>query len=201
MSYDIIAGKMQIRPIQKWPGGDLTPDSARRRSQFKASLPKTYRLLDNELYNIGAEATVLQIAMDESDFRLDGLPRANSRAQHPGVVLGFNPDGNAAGRLEFATDVFDNWEDNLRAIALGLEALRKVDRYGITSGSQQYAGFRAITVGDDGSMGLYSEKQAIDYIAEKYDGDLKAAIRETHPDHGGSEEEFRRVMRAKKLIG
>jgi len=35
----------------------------------------------------------------------------------------------------------------VRAIALALEALRKVDRYGVRSGSQ-YAGFKALPPGD-----------------------------------------------------
>lgn len=202
MSYDILTRKMQIRPIQKWPG-DLTPDSLRRHSQFKSALSDTYTLLDRELYNVGAEATVLQVALDESDFRINGLPRANVRAEHPGVILAFNPDGDAANRLEFATDVFNHWEDNLRGVALGLEALRKVDRYGITSGSQQYAGFRAITAGDDGSMGLYSATAAQHYLDEKYDGDLKQAIRDTHPDRNpdADPDELRRVLRVKALLG
>ena len=46
------------------------------------------------------------------------------------------------GPLKYATDVFDHWHANLRAIALGLEALRKVERYGITQRGEQYTGFR-----------------------------------------------------------
>lgn len=57
----------------------------------------------------------------------------------------------AAGRQVFATDACELWQHNVRSIALGLEALRAVDRYGITRRGQQYAGFRAaLTTGGAG---------------------------------------------------
>lgn len=46
-------------------------------------------------------------------------------------------------RLVYATDACEDWRHNVRSIALGLEALRAVDRYGITRKGEQYAGFRA----------------------------------------------------------
>lgn len=44
-------------------------------------------------------------------------------------------------RLVYATDVCERWQHNVRSIALGLQALRAVDRYGISRRGQQYAGF------------------------------------------------------------
>lgn len=44
------------------------------------------------------------------------------------------------GRMVLATDVCEDWMHNVRSIALTLEALRAVDRYGATQG-RQYAGF------------------------------------------------------------
>jgi hypothetical protein len=48
-----------------------------------------------------------------------------------------------SNRLIYATDACELWQHNVRSIALGLEALRAVDRYGITRRGEQYAGFRA----------------------------------------------------------
>lgn len=35
----------------------------------------------------------------------------------------------------------------------------------------------------------------------KWDGDFKRAVRETHPDAGGDPTEFRKVIRARELVG
>lgn len=50
------------------------------------------------------------------------------------------------GRMVLATDTYEHWQANVRAIALTLEALRAVDRYGATQG-RQYAGFQQLTAG------------------------------------------------------
>lgn len=63
----------------------------------------------------------LQIALREQDFRVDGLLRAAARPEHPGVVLAID---SQHGPLSYPCDKFTLWRDNLRAIVLGLEALR-----------------------------------------------------------------------------
>lgn len=136
---------MTLRPIDIWPG---TQTRERRRSNFSAQWRDTLNLLDRELWHLGKggqyAGTVLQIAMREQDFRIDGMPRANAVAQHPGVILNID---SVHGALSYPCDTFTHWQDNLRAIALGLEALRKVERYGITQTGQQYRGWRAIESG------------------------------------------------------
>ncbi len=134
---------MTLRPLQSWPR-EFT--HTRRRSPFRAGWSDTIDLLDRELHKLGSynrnAPSVLQIAMREQDFRLDGMPRAGAIPAHPGVIL--HVEAAAQGPLSFPCDAFDRWQDNLRAIALALEALRKVDRYGITPGNEQYTGWKAI---------------------------------------------------------
>ena len=126
---------MTLRPIHQWPG-ELT--RTRRASAFSAKFSDTLELLRKELRLLEPQSryypkTVLQIAMDEKDFRLDGMPRAGAKAQHPGVILTIYPNAKEASELTFPCDTFLTWQDNLRAIALTLEALRKVNRYGCPS--------------------------------------------------------------------
>jgi hypothetical protein len=55
------------------------------------------------------------------------------------VILRFVTAGKQA---EFACDRFADWQQNLRAIMLGLEKLRPVDDYGIVADEgQQYTGW------------------------------------------------------------
>lgn len=134
---------MTLRPLDAW----TRPETRnRQRSQFSANWSATLDLLDREILHLGSGRrhpdSVLQIALRERDFRIsDGMPRANAIPTHPGVILHIE---STKGPLSFPCDKFDRWQDNLRAIALGLEALRKVDRYGITPGDEQYQGWRAI---------------------------------------------------------
>lgn len=135
---------MKLRPLDGWPG-ELT--RSRKGSAFKSGLTDTITLLDRELRMIDPAdscypAAVLQLALAERDFRIDGMPRANSTPAHPGVIVNIEPGNKPA--LSFPCDTFLHWHDNLRAIALTLEALRKVDRYGVTQTGQQYRGWQAI---------------------------------------------------------
>jgi hypothetical protein len=154
-------------------------------------------LLARELRFLDARQIVLQAAFRERDIRLDGLPRANATPEHPGLILAFE---SRFGPLQYSTDEYRVWDENLRAIALSLEALRKVDRYGVSKRGEQYRGWRAITAGgEDPAELITSREQAEDFLAE-WDGDWKRAARETHPDTGGDEARFRQVMRAKQLV-
>jgi hypothetical protein len=84
----------------------------------------------------------------EELIRRHGSVKAAQKATHPDVG-GSARDFAAVQasqerkRLVYATDVCEFWQHNVRSIALGLEALRAVDRYGISKRGQQYAGFRA----------------------------------------------------------
>ncbi len=178
---------LRARPLTTWPGGAMTPHADRRRSPFSAGFSATTELLRRELDHLGADLAVLELAIGEGDIRLDGLPRAAARAAHSGVVLSFASDH---GPLRYAVDRFDRWQDNLRAIALGLESLRRVDRYGMSGDGQQYRGWLALEAGDSDLAA-----RGRDLIA--HHGSVSAALKATHPDTGGSAEDFAAVQAAR----
>jgi hypothetical protein len=200
------------RPIQIWPG-ELTGWHSRRASNFKASYTTTLDLLDREVYHLGADRAVLQLALTERDIRNDGLPRAQARPSHPGVILAFE---STYGPLQYATDAFTTWQDNLRAIALGLEALRKVDRYGITRNGTQYTGFRALMAST--SMDVRDAACTLAAFTDdewKWDDLLvevgtlgkewtrqayRTAAKRRHPDVGGSHSDWLRLEEAYRLL-
>jgi hypothetical protein len=102
---------------------------------------------------LGGRDITMGVGLDEYDIRQDGQPRANARARiHPGVEISF--DSRDHGRQTFATDEYDDWQDNVRAIALSLEALRAVERWGVSKG-RQYTGLRPPAAGP-GSRGAGS---------------------------------------------
>jgi len=140
--------KMTLRPLGVWTRAE-TPD--RKRSPFSATWSQTMDLLDRELWHLndghGNAPSVLQIALREEDLRRDGMPRVGAKVTHPGVILNIE---SGMGPLSYPCDKFDHWQSNLRAIALGLEALRKISRYGITPGDEQYQGWVAIPAASSG---------------------------------------------------
>ena len=169
-----------FRPLPVWPHPS-TPEWERRgRLTFKASWGNTLGLLEGELRRLDARGVIIAAGFTESEIRLDGMIRANARQPiHPGVEISFDSGGK---RYVYATDVCDLWQHNVRSIALGLEALRAVDRYGITRRKEQYAGFAQITGGGpDAQRGRVLVEQA---------GGLVAALKRHHPDHGGSARDF-----------
>src|SRR5688500_17571774 len=127
----------RLRPLPTWP---YPPTEKRRISPFRRGWSDTLRLLEREMRLIGGSNAVIGAGFREYDVRItDGLPRKDAAPpSHPGVELSFDSEH---GRLVYATDVCVHWEDNVRSIALGLEALRAVDRFGISRRGEQYAGF------------------------------------------------------------
>lgn len=164
---------LTFRPLPVWP----YKPSQRRHSQFKASYPRSIGLLQREVGYLGGRDITFGVGLEERDLRQDGTPRANARSfSHPGVEISF--DSREHGRLTYATDQFWDWQDNVRAIALSLEALRSVDRYGVAKG-KQYTGFALLTSGP----GL--EEQGRLHV-ERW-GSIKEALRHTHPDTGDTD--------------
>ncbi len=175
------------RPIVTWPG-ELT--KLRRSSPFRATWSSTMTLLDTELQAIQGRDVVIQRAFKEADLRLDGEPRPGAKPEHPGVILSFD---SKYGPLQYATDAFYAWDDNVRAIALALEALRKVDRYGVSKRGEQYRGWKALPSGE------LSKAEARKWI-EEHGGSVAAALKETHPDTGGTAADLQRTMQARKVL-
>lgn len=178
---------VRFRPIADWPGERR---STHRYAPFRAKWSVTLRELDRELRALDARNVVIQIDLREDQIRRDGWPKAgHAQPPFPGVIIDFD---SKHGHLRYATDEFTRYEDNLRGITLALEALRKVDRYGVSRRGEQYAGWKALpeTAGD---VDLVARGKAL--IAEY--GTVREALRNTHPDHGGDPEDFRAVMAAR----
>ena len=149
-----------VRPLEPWIG-PATPYDARRESPFSATWTDTLVLLNRELVHLGAprhKPWVLQMDVPESQIRNDGGIYARATPRSPAIRVCFD---SRHGPLMYAADRFTKWQANVRAVALGLEALRKVDRYGIGSSGEQYRGYQAI-----GSRpALMTREQAAEFIA------------------------------------
>lgn len=118
--------------------------SNRQYSRFKANYSQTVDLLERELSHLGAHSIAVQLAIRPEDIRLGGQMRAYTQPSHPGVILSFT---GRYGAVTMPCDRYTHWHDNLRAIAVSLEALRAVDRHGVTTSGEQYKGWKQLPSG------------------------------------------------------
>lgn len=217
--------RWRYSPIDVWPGA-LRPASARRSSNFRVGWDKALADLEREVEMLRGREPTIRLALEETEIRRDGLPRAGAKPRHPGVIIEFTT--STLGRLSYASDVYADtsygwllggWRANVRAITLGLEALRAVDRHGIGRGGEQYQGFKAIRAGSTalGAATMTVEEAAafvakvsndpnlggfevLQQWAEYGDRYFRAAAKEAHPDAGGDAALFRRLQEAKAVL-
>jgi len=193
-----------FRPLTAWPGKRT---AERRISPFNSPHAKTLKLLETELNKLAAQDIIIQAELSPSDIRNDGWPRSDARFKAPGIILSYVSGGKT---YVFPCDSFVSWQDNLRAIALTLENLRAIDRYGVTRGEQQYAGFRQLGAADP-----KTERGAALRTLEEFSGShlgdnpseldvdiaYRAAAKTTHPDrHGGNQDAFIRLGAAMMIL-
>ena len=207
-----------FKPIDVWPV-PMQDGNGHKNAPFRTGYEKTIRDLEYEIHKLGAEEYVIETFHREREIRRDGMPRADSGEPHKsGVIVSFT---SKHGNLRYPCCTFDRWRDNLRAIALGLEALRKVDRYGISTHGEQYAGYAALPApGDLVARGVETMTQgaAAAFIAKQSGGvhsptevlessncfaaAYRACCHRLHPDrNGGDDADFKRLQQAKKALG
>lgn len=199
-----------FRPLN-WTGPS-TPDHKRRgRGTFGASWHDTLEMLKKELGYLKAEHIVIEADFADSDIRLDGYPRSNARApKHPGIRVAFD---SKYGPLIYQTDSCVFWQHNVRSIALGLQALRAVDRYGVTKRGEQYTGWKAIGSGGNTQARAFdTPEQAAAWLRREdvlgFHGGggltikslLRYGAKACHPDTGGSRENWDKYEQARDLL-
>lgn len=176
--------RITYRPLPIWPYTETRPREA---AKFTVGLDRTMNDLRYEVDRLDGREVVIGIGYLDHEVRMDGTPRRDARRpRHPGVEVSFD---SRHGRLSYATDIYVRWEDNLRGVTLALEALRAIDRYGVSKRGQQYAGFSLLTAGP-------SLEDLGRQLVELHGG-VQAALRATHPDTGGataSARDFQAVM-------
>ena len=214
---------LRFVPITQWPG---EATKVRKNAAFRSSYIKTLDLLESELQKIQARAIVIEAFYTLDQIRNDGWPRANQNPSHPGVILSFKkPEGPTFYRdgkpmvhivpLSFPCDTYHRIEHNIHAIALSLQALRAVDRYGVTKRSEQYAGWKRIEAPK--ANGFDSKEAAAAFIIVEANRSIPAAsviqdaalrseiyrqaARRLHPDSPtGNHDLFIKLQQANTLL-
>lgn len=181
------------------PGRPRTPASERTHSQFhrrarvegasytqKASitLAGARRALTEELTRLGAQNVVLSTNIELTRY---GEPRSDRKPPtDPGAAVYFT---HAGRDMAFACDRWSKVEENVRAIAKTIEALRGIERWG--TGDMVAAAFTGFTElpahapPPHWSISLEVARSAPDSVViDRY----RALAKQHHPDRNGGED-------------
>lgn len=168
--------RWQMEPLSEWRWSET---KVRKSNPFRSTIEQTMAKLTEEAERLKIDGTLaIHVVTDTpNDVRRDGLLRARAQVRHPGVAVSFM---SKLGALTYPCDAFVNryygladWQVNLRAIALGLEALRTLDRYGMTG--QQYVGYLAIESGGDQRDDLSTPQGAERFLRSLVDAQWRTA--------------------------
>lgn len=151
-----------------------------RVSPFSAPWQSTLRLLRDELRHLEAERVVMEIDVRARDIRQDGMVREGRKAKSSVMVVSFAPTAiEDCPDLRYEVGTFLRWTDNVRALALSLEKLRAVDRYGVTKRGEQYRGWKQLGAGTGAGEGNPARGRVLIAAAG---GNWKRAAALAHPD-------------------
>lgn len=212
---------IKIRPITQWPGKENADPI---RSQFSRTYKQTLNDLQHELYKAAAVegSLIVEMWVEPKDIRLDGQLRASARVFKPGIIFRFSrftgrrikrSDGSVRHETQdvsYPCDAFNTWQDNLRAIALSMESLRRVERYGvfkydeiITRLALPSAEGKSTTREDAAAFiaqhSGFAMGDILTDVGTKVAAYRKAAI-ELHPDRGGNHDTFLKLQEALKTL-
>lgn len=195
MARDELTGKAQRFPLA-WPmHWKRTPARDRKRATFRSrggalTIAMAIDRLAGELERLGASGEILSSNVPVS---IKGLPfSVATEPQDSGVAVYFDLKNKP---LCFACDKWDRVADNIAAMAQHIDALRRIDRYGVGKVEQAFAGYLALPpAADDWRLILgVGEYATLDQV----DAAFLEKARTLHPDAGGTHDEMARLTAAR----
>lgn len=200
------SARIVYRVLESWP----YEPAPQVDTPFSAPWAQTVDLLLREADFLRADLVVVELDIPGRAVRKDEQLRSDARAYSEKVRISMQ---TSRGPMSWHTDRYVlprggslGWRENVRAIALTLEALRTVERYGAVHGSEQYRGFLAIEAAPS-STGFASPEAALRWMQERGDTDgaagrtaYRALARVMHPDAGGDPAEWDQLRQARALV-
>lgn len=193
-------------PLQ-WPAArPRRHPLARRRSVFRTTRGESYgtkpitvavalERLERELERLGAINAVVSTNLEIT--KRDRLPRSGQREpEDPGVAVYFQLNGKPHC---MPCDTYSTVAANIAGVAAHIEATRAIERYGVATVAEMFAGFEALP-------SPQHERPWRQVLELHRDADLTMSIveerfrhlaRERHPDLGGGDSMMAELNRAR----
>lgn len=207
-----------------WPTGwKRTPAAERLRADFGKTVEKSYTeryydgrppatkirkskvaltaadaalRLEAELDRLGAEDAKLSTSQK---LRIDGTPRSDlGEPVDVGAAVYFALDGKPR---VLACDRWTRVADNIAAIAQHIDALRRIERYGVGDLNQAFAGYAALPPIGGSQGGNWRAELEVDGVAGLtwpiVEARYTTLVKQRHPDRGGSHDALVRLNLAR----
>ncbi|WP_049970807.1 J domain-containing protein [Haladaptatus cibarius] len=137
----------------------------------------------------------------EHQKRNPNKPYADSSFNDPGVVVYFTKGGE---QMAAACDRWDNPRDNAQDLYHYLHETRMQEQRGTVTAESEYQKLQLPSADGGAVVASTAPCDVLDVSPDAPDAVVKGAYRELlkerHPDHGGSQEEFRELQNAKEAL-
>ncbi len=182
-----------------WPAG-YPRTTSRQKAKFGASREQAVAGLFRELRLLGVRDYWGIILSTNVPIRRDGMPYAGTaNPADPGAAVYFRLKEKGP-EIVIACDKWTWIADNIRALALTVEAMRGMDRWGCSDMiNRAFTGFTALPAPEGQRaepwqlvIGFDSANDTLETIEARYREMMKRA----HPDAGGSHEQAQRLNNA-----
>lgn len=195
-----------------WPAGHARrPADARKDGRFnkketvyrdgnswqktdEITIAGAIRRLQGELDRIKARYAVVSSNLET---KLDGTPRSGQREPaDPGVAVYFQLDGKPHC---LPCDTYRLVAHNIAAVAAHIAATRAIERHGVASIAEMFAGFLSLPSPEHERAwrDVLEMRGQNGVSAEAVEATYRRLARERHPDHGGSDAMMAELNRAR----
>lgn len=196
------------KPIEAFPltwpeGRDRTQPHFRERNYafWRGTLDKHRRSLQEEIRMLGGRTLVVSTNVP---LRKDGEMMSTAREpEDPGVAVYFQRRHKATNEWQslcFACDKYGTVRENIRAIAVTIESIRRIERHG--SSDMMERAFKGFTALPERASEFWREVLDIPPDAkptpEQIEKSFRCFAHIYHPDKGGTHEEWLRLVNARE---
>lgn len=185
---------MQTFPLQ-WPLG-YERTKYRIASRFDQNMSKAQSLLHKEVERLAATNLIVSTNLRA---RTDGMLYAadiNKKIDDPGVAIYFKLKGQ---ETSMCCDQYERVWENMYALAKSIEALRAIDRWGVSEFMKKvFTGFAALPSPEESNWWDVLEVAPFASL-EEIKNAYKKKAKQHHPDTGGNAESFHRIQQAYEM--
>lgn len=189
-----------------WPPQfDRTADHEREpNNSFDVTLARAFSDLETELDRLGVDD--YDYEFDAQQRKKDKRPYSRANSDDPSFVLRWSMGGE---QYAVACDRYSRLRDNVRTVGHYLNEKRKMEDRPVETGESEFANARLPPgEGEDSVVVAGSaSKQPHEVLGVDPDapdavvrGAYRELLKERHPDHGGTEAEFRELQEVKEAM-